>query len=118
MTELLEEPVITCGWPCAEIHETATEWKVEVETPGFGPEDLLVEVEGHTLAVFGRPEHGHEGSAFDFSFALPAAAQLERLRARFADGVLTISAPLRLLRDKRTLEIETPHITHAEACGG
>jgi HSP20 family protein len=109
MTQLLEEPVIASEWPCAEIHETATEWKVEVETPGFGPEDLLVEVEGHMLNVFGRPEHGHEGNAFEFDFSIPAATELERLHARFVDGVLTVSAPLRALQGKRTLEIEVPH---------
>ncbi len=40
MTELLQEPAIAHEWPCAEIEQTATRYEVEVETPGFAPDDL------------------------------------------------------------------------------
>jgi HSP20 family molecular chaperone IbpA len=118
MAELLQQPAIAHEWPCAEIDKTATKYEVGVETPGFGPEDLEIETEGHTLMVFGKPEHGHEGAAFSFTFDLPANADLERLHAEFIDGVLTVTAPLRPRTGKRTLEIETPHLVHAEASGG
>lgn len=117
MTDVLFEPVIASEWPCAHIHETATEYNVEVETPGFGREDLIVEVEGHTLRVLGKPEHAHEGSAFDFIFTVPADAVLERMRARFVDGVLTVSTPLRRITGRRTLEIETPHLVNGTVTG-
>lgn len=117
MAELLQDPVIAHEWPCAQINKTATKYEVEVETPGFGPEDLEIEIEGHMLVVFGKPEHGHEGAAFSFTFDLPANADLEQLHAEHIDGVLTVTAPLRPRTRKRTVEIETPHLIHGEACG-
>ncbi|HEX5468728.1 MAG TPA: Hsp20 family protein [Gaiellaceae bacterium] len=117
MTELLREPVAAHEWPCAEIHRTPTDFEVEVETPGFQADELEVEVEGHTLAVVGKPEHGHEGAAFSFTFTLPPDTNLERLHAAFSDGVLTIEAPLLRRDGKRTLEIERPHLVHPAATG-
>ena len=105
MTELLQQSVAPRGWPCAEIHKTPQQFELEVETPGFGPEDLEVEVEGHKLVVLGTPEHGHEGAAFSFVFELPADIDPERLRATFRDYVLTVTAPRRVGRNRK-LEIE------------
>lgn len=117
MTALLQEPALARAWPCAEIHHDPTRFVVEVETPGFEPDDLAVEVEGHTLVVLGKPEHGHEGAAFSFAFELPADTNLGRLHAAFLDGVLTITAPL-LHRDrKRALAIETPQLVDPEETG-
>jgi HSP20 family protein len=117
MTAMLMDPAVATEWPCAEVHETPSAYEVEIETPGFGADELTVEVEGHTLRVFGNPEHGHMGSAFDFIFTLPAATVLDGLRARFADGVLTVSAPLRQVTGRRTIEIERPRVVNGEASG-
>jgi HSP20 family molecular chaperone IbpA len=117
MTAMLMDPAVATEWPCAEVHETRSAYEVEIETPGFGADELAVEVEGHTLRVFGNPEHGHVGSAFDFIFTLPAATVLQGLRARFADGVLTVSAPLRQVTGRRTIEIERPRVVNGEASG-
>jgi HSP20 family molecular chaperone IbpA len=117
MAGMLMDSLVATEWPCAEVHETPSAYEVEIETPRFGAEELEVEVEGHTLRVLGKPERGHEGSAFDFTFALPAATVLDGLRARFADGVLTVSAPLRELTGRRTIEIERPHLVNGSASG-
>jgi HSP20 family molecular chaperone IbpA len=117
MTTLTPELAVAHEWRCAEIHTTDEKFEVEVETPTLGPDDLLVEVEGHTLTVQGRPEHGHHAAAFTFTFFLPAEANLERLHAEFVEGALKVATPLH--RDgKRTVEIEQPHLIHAEASGG
>jgi HSP20 family molecular chaperone IbpA len=117
MTELLEKSVVAHEWPCAEIHKTPSHVVIDVDTPGFGTEDLEVDVEGHSLVVLGKPEHGHEGAAFSFTFQLPPDINLERLHATFLDGVLTIRGPLLRHDGKRTLEIETPHLVDPDACG-
>jgi hypothetical protein len=65
-----------------------------VDTPGLEAGELEVEVEGHTIVVLGKPEHGHEGAAFSFTFQLPPDTNLERLHATFLDGVLTVKGPL------------------------
>jgi len=117
MSAVLADSWVATEWPCAEVHETSSTYEVEIETPGFGAEELAVEVEGHTLRVLGKPERGHEGSAFDFTFTLPAATVLDGLRARFADGVLTVTAPLRQVTGRRTIEIERPHLVNGSASG-
>jgi HSP20 family protein len=117
MSAILEAPAIAREWPCAEIHKTARTFEVEVETPGFEPEDLDVEVEGHTLLVFARPERGHEGAAFSFTFEIPADADLERLRAVFDDGVLKVKAPVSERHARRKLEIERRQVVNPEASG-
>lgn len=117
MTELLETPVVAHEWPCAEIHKTPSYVVIDVDTPGFGTDDLEVDVEGHSLVVLGKPEHGHEGAAFSFTFQLPPDINLEGLHATFLDGVLTIRGPLLRNDGKRTLEIETPHLVNPDACG-
>jgi hypothetical protein len=62
MSTLTPELAVAHEWPCAEIHKTDEKFEVDVETPTFGPNDMLVEVEGHTLTVQGRPEHGHDAA--------------------------------------------------------
>ena len=104
-------------WPCAEVHEDSSTYEVEIETPGFAVDELEVELEGHTLRVLGKPERGHEGSAFDFTFTLPATAVTDRLRAGFANGVLTVTAPLSQVAGRRTIEIERPHLVNGSASG-
>jgi len=117
MSAVLMDSWVATEWPCAEVHETSSTYEVEIETPGFGAEELAVEVEGHALRVLGKPERGHEGSAFDFTFTLPAATVLDGLRARFGDGVLTVTAPLRQVTGTRTIEIERPHLVNGSASG-
>lgn len=117
MGAVLMDSWVATEWPCAEVHETSSTYEVEIETPGFGAEELVVEVEGHTLTVLGKPERGHEGSAFDFTFTLPATAALDRLCARFAHGVLTVTAPLHPISGRRTLKIESPHLIDDSATG-
>jgi HSP20 family molecular chaperone IbpA len=117
MTQLLQEPVVAKEWPCAEIHTTPSHVVIDVETPAFGPEDLEVDVEGHTLVVLGKPEQGHERVAFSFNFQLPPETILERLHATFMDGVLTVKGPLLRRDGKRSLEIEKPHLVDPNATG-
>jgi len=117
MTELLQEPAVAREWPCAEVHRTPKHVVVDVDTPGFRADDLEVEVEGHTLVVLGKPEHGHEGAAFSFTFQLPPDTNLERLHAMFLDGVLTVKGPLLRHEGTRTLQIEQPHLVNPAATG-
>jgi len=117
MTELLQDPAVAREWPCAEIHKTPSHVVIDVETPAFGPEDLEVDVEGHTLVVLGKPEQAHEGSAFSFTFQLPPETILDGLHATFLDGVLTVKGPLLRHDGKRKLEIQKPHLVNPNVTG-
>ena len=37
MTAVLERPVKSHDYPCAELHKTDVNFAIEVETPGCGP---------------------------------------------------------------------------------
>jgi HSP20 family molecular chaperone IbpA len=118
MTTLLQAPATRRGWPCAEIHKHPADIAIDVETPGFEADELEVEVEGHTIVVLGKPEHGHEGAAFSFTFQLPPDTNLERLHATFLDGVLTVKGPLLPHDGTRTLQIEQqPQLVNPAATG-
>ena len=108
MTPVLEGPVESHDYPCAELHKTDVSFTIEVETPGCEAEDLEVEVDGNRVMVLGTPSGLPH--PFTFIFELPADVNLDRLHAVFENGVLRVDAP-RLARSmKRTLEIETPHL--------
>ena len=81
MTPVLEPPVESYESPCAELHKTEAKFAIEVETPGCGPEDLEVEVDGHRVTVLGRPSDLPH--PFTFIFELPADVNLDRLHAVF-----------------------------------
>lgn len=117
MNALLQEPATRRRWPCAEVHKHAADICIDVETPGFEADDLEVEVEGHKLIVLGKPERGHDGAAFDFTFELPADTDLERLRAAFEGGVLTVKGPFLPEAGERRLEIEHAHLGNPRATG-
>jgi HSP20 family molecular chaperone IbpA len=70
MTPMLEDPVELRECPRAELHKTNEKFAVEAETPGYGPEDLKVEVDGLRVTVIGKPSVLHP-RPFRFIFGLP-----------------------------------------------
>ena len=116
MTAVLEHPVKSHDYPCAELHKTDVSFAIEVEMPGCDPEDLEVEVDGDRVTVLGRPSNLNP-RPFTFIFELPGDANLERLHALFGEGVLLITAPRLPRAAKRSIPIETPHLIHPEASG-
>jgi HSP20 family molecular chaperone IbpA len=116
MTSVLEGPVESREYPCAELHETDEKFQIEVEVPGCEAVDLEVEVDGQRVTVFGEPTNLHP-RPFTFIFELPGDANLDRLHALFAEGLLLVTAPRLPRAAKHSIPIETPHLIHAEASG-
>jgi HSP20 family molecular chaperone IbpA len=116
MTPMLEDPVELREYPRAELHKTDEKFAIGVETPGYGPEDLKVEIDGLRVTVLGKPSVRHP-RPFRFIFGLPSDVNLNRVHAAFDDGVLSVDAPRLARTAKRTLAIVTPHLIHAEASG-
>jgi HSP20 family protein len=98
--------VIPAPLPAADLYETAGEYVLEVEVPGFAEPELDVSVSDHTLVVKGeRTEEKEEqdGKAFrvqerlakrfERRFELPRSVVVDRLGAEFEDGLLTVRAP-------------------------
>ncbi len=106
MTPVMEDPVELREYPCAELHKTAEKFEIDVETPGYGPDDLEVEVDGHRVTVLGSPSDLHP-HPFTFIFELPGDVNLDLIHADFDAGVLRVEAPRLARSARRTLEIET-----------
>ena len=90
--------------PAADVYETADEFVVEVEVPGYDEKELSIEVSDHTLAVrgshSGTTEEKHKEFAlherlereFERRFVLPREADTEHVKAVFSKGVLEVHA--------------------------
>jgi HSP20 family protein len=91
--------------PAADVYETADEFIVELEAPGYEEKDLSIEVSDHTLAIRGARGKTKEEKTREFAlherlereferrFILPSEADTEHLKAVFGKGVLEVHAP-------------------------
>ncbi len=89
--------------PAADVSETDDAYLVEVEVPGVKRDDLDVQTTGHELAITGEfKERERAGwwrtrtrrvGRFEYRTALPQDADLDRISADLADGVLTVRVP-------------------------
>ena len=113
------EHLANADWrPVVDISETAEEYLIEAELPGVKREDVHVGVDDGVLTVQGQREppadqaarrhHRRERACGHFarSFALPESADLDRIGARFEDGVLRVSIAKLAERRKRGVEIK------------
>ena len=89
-------------YPSLDVYENTDELCIEVEIPGVSPEEVNVEVVGRTLIITGmkrdplvskgvryiRMERGF--GKFRRELDIPELFDIEKVDARFCDGVLTI----------------------------
>lgn len=92
--------------PPVDVFEDGHELVVKAELPGMRREDIKVEVTGDLVTLSGKKEkeerverkdyHRVERSAgaFTRTVRLPVEVALEKVTARFTDGVLEIRAPM------------------------
>jgi HSP20 family protein len=90
--------------PAADVYETADEFVVEVEAPGYDEKELSIEVSDHTLAVKGSHSGDKEEKRKEFAlherlerqferrFVLPREADTKHVKAVFSKGVLEVRA--------------------------
>lgn len=98
-------PVLTPMLPAADVYETADEFVVELEVPGYGEKELGIEVSDHLLTVKGEHKvktetkektfrlHERLENVFERRFELPVDVDTEKLTAIFKQGVLEVHAP-------------------------
>lgn len=91
----------------ANYQERETEFEVYVDVPGV--EDVGVTVQDRTLEVTGT----RWGTAVKQLYTLPRDVDVERIQARLARGVLTVTVPK---KGRRVIPVlETPAVTPGEA---
>lgn len=109
----------TLGWtPPLDVAETGDAYRVVVELPGFGPDQVDVTVSDGTLTIKGErkfyddvaEESFHRVErrfgAFQRSISLPSQVQADRIAATFDNGVLTIEVPKAEAVKPRRIQIQ------------
>jgi HSP20 family protein len=106
--------------PAVDVREDENEIHVATELPGLAPEDVHVTVEKGVLTITGEKkqemqEGKEEGNyhlferrfgRFERSFTLPRTVNADQVKARFEQGVLTITLPKAESAKPRKVQIE------------
>jgi HSP20 family protein len=93
--------------PAVDVRESNDEIRVTAELPGLKSEDVTVTLENGVLSISGeKKQEVQEGKEdgnyylferrygrFERSFTLPRTVDADRIKARFEDGVLTVTLP-------------------------
>jgi len=67
---------------------------IDIDLPGVDPADIEFSVDGEILTVRAQRGHGERGRA-ERQMVLSDALDTDRLNARYDDGILTVSIPLK-----------------------
>jgi len=103
----LDEPSLLHGsWvPLADVVETPDAYVVDVELPGLGRDDVVIQAQGDEIVVRGerrldpasRPESFHRlerrYGPFARSFRFSEEVDPDRIAAEFEDGLLRLEIP-------------------------
>lgn len=93
--------------PAANIYQTETGFGIDILLPGYAKEEISVDIDGRHLTVKSLDadtekqtvENGKyirrdfRKSAFEVKYILPRTADLEKLEAKFENGILLVSIP-------------------------
>lgn len=115
-----DEALKRADWtPAVDIYENGKhEIVIKAELPGLTRADIDIRVENHTLTLRGERKHATEVKqesyhrveraygSFNRSFALPSTVDSEKVAASFADGLLTITLPMREEARPRQIQVQ------------
>ena len=91
--------------PAVNITENKDEFMVSLAIPGMKKEDFNIDIEGNMLTISSEQEESKEEknekytrkefnySSFSRSFSLPEEVNMDKIDARYVDGVLKLSLP-------------------------
>lgn len=104
--ERLEEPSLLHGtWaPLADVVETPEAYVMEIELPGLGRDDVVIQVQGDELVVRGERRPAATGGPvfhrlerrygkFARGFRFAEEVDPDRIKAEFKDGLLRLEVP-------------------------
>jgi HSP20 family protein len=112
---------VTGAWyPVVDVRETSDELTLQAELPGLAAEDVGVGVENGVLSISGEKkqevEEEKDGSdyhlverrygRFERSFTLPRSVDAGKVKAEFANGVLTVTLPKAEAAKPRRIEVQ------------
>jgi HSP20 family protein len=117
INRFMNEPSIRPWTPPVDILETENELLLRMDVPDIQLKDVEIRLENDTLTVkgerkFDQPQgkgyHRIERSygTFARSFTLPNTVEMEKVRADYKNGVLTITLPKKDVAKPRTIRVE------------
>lgn len=105
------------GWaPCLDVEEEADQFVVQAELPGMRKEEIKVSVTGDTLTISGERKREAEEKGktfhrlersygrFSRSVTLPGEVEVDKVKAKYENGVLTLTLP----KSERAISKEIP----------
>jgi HSP20 family protein len=114
-----QQEVTLRSWvPAVDIYETDENLVLQAELPGINPDDVDVRIEDNTLYLKGERKfekevkeenlHRVERSygTFTRSFTLPSSINLDKVKAEYKNGVLTLTMPKREEAKPKTIKIQ------------
>lgn len=106
LSELAHTSQLLSGWtPALDMHEDKDNVVVKVELPGMKKEDINLSLHDGSLSISGerKSEQKFESAEvyraerfvgrFQRTVALPAPVAVDKVKARYKDGVLTVTLP-------------------------
>lgn len=104
--QMLEASFARGNWePAVDISETNDNYVITADLPGMSKEDVKVSYENGILTIHGerKQEKEEKGKSFhrversygtfERSFRLPSRIAVDKIDAKFKDGVLTLTVP-------------------------
>lgn len=103
-------------YPKVDIRNENTQLVIEAEVPGLNKDQISVEIDGNVLRIKGEKKNNDETktrtyvhrelkhSSFCRSFLIPETVDVEKLTAKFENGILEIDIP------KKVIEPVQPNI--------
>lgn len=91
--------------PAANIVEDNNEYRIEVAIPGINKKDVKIDLHNNILTISSEKKEDTEEknenymrcefyySNFKRSFTLPETADVEKIKAKHNDGILTVNIP-------------------------
>jgi HSP20 family protein len=105
--------------PAVDITEDDAAIKVSAELPGMTEKDIQVSLSGNTLIIKGEKRQEREEKdkgyhlsersygEFQRSFLLPEGAEVDKVDAKFANGVLTVTVPKTAQAKPKKIEVKS-----------
>lgn len=108
--------------PSVDIFENEQMYKVEIEMPGVGQEDISVAIDNGILSITGKKEISKKDQgrnylsreigygSYERDIALPSYVDIDKAKASFKKGMLWISFPKKMAAKKRQRELKIEEV--------
>lgn len=97
----------TRSWdPVTHVTENEDHFSMSLDIPGIRKNELKIEILGQVLSVTGESQRDKITRSFKRSFTLPEAVDVNKIEAKFEDGVLDLRLPKLEAAKSRFIEIQ------------